>query len=142
MAKSLNRVTLLGNLGADPEFRTTPNGTPVASFRMATTETFKDKNGEWQDLTEWHNVSLWNRLAEIARDYLRKGSKVYIEGRLRTRSYEDKDKTTKYFTEVVANNLILLTPKDGHSETDSDKSYIDENVVASVNEPMEDDVPF
>jgi single-strand DNA-binding protein len=142
MAKTLNRVTLLGNLGADPEFRTTPNGTPVASFRMATTETFKDKNGEWQDLTEWHNVSLWNRLAEIARDYLRKGSKVYIEGRLRTRSYEDKDKTTKYFTEVVANNLILLTPKDGHSETDSDKSYIDENVVASVNEPMEDDVPF
>lgn len=141
MAKSLNRVTLLGNLGADPEFRTTTNGTPVASMRMATTETYKDRNGEWKDLTEWHNVSLWNRLAEIARDYLRKGNKVYIEGRLRTRTYEDKDKTTKYFTEVVANNMILLSPKEEHGASDVEKSYSSDtdNIVP---ESIEDDVPF
>ena len=107
--KSLNRVQLIGNLGKDPEVKYTPQGTPVAKLTIATNERFKDKDGEWQDRTEWHNVVLWQRLAEIAGEYLKKGGKVYIEGRLQTRSWDDK--TTgqkKYMTEVVASDLILL----------------------------------
>lgn len=107
--KSLNRVTLIGNLGKDPEVKFTPSGTAVAKITLATNERFKDKAGEWQDRTEWHNVVLWQRLAEIAGEYLKKGSKVYIEGRLQTRSWDDKTTNQKkYMTEVVAGDLILL----------------------------------
>jgi single-strand DNA-binding protein len=107
--KSLNRVTLIGNLGKDPEVKYTPSGTPVAKIALATNERYKDKNGEWQDRTEWHNVVLWQRLAEIAGEYLKKGGKVYVEGRLRTSSWDDKQTNQKkYMTEVVANDLILL----------------------------------
>ena len=107
--RSLNRVTLIGNLGKDPEVKYTPSGTPVAKLTLATNERFKDKSGEWQDRTEWHNVVLWQRQAEIAGEYLKKGSKVYIEGRLQTRSWDDKTSgQKKYMTEVVANDLILL----------------------------------
>ena len=112
--KSLNRVTLIGNLGKDPEVKYTPQGTPVAKIALATNERFKDKSGEWQDRTEWHNVVLWQRLAEIAGEYLKKGSKVYIEGRLQTRSWDDKQTNQKkYMTEVVANDLILLGGRGG-----------------------------
>jgi single-strand DNA-binding protein len=107
--KSLNRVQLIGNLGKDPEIKYTPQGTPVAKITIATNERFKDKSGEWQDRTEWHNVVLWQRLAEIAGEYLKKGGKVYIEGRLQTRSWDDKQTNQKkYMTEIVANDLILL----------------------------------
>ena len=107
--RSLNRVQLIGNLGKDPEIKYTPQGTPVAKLAIATNERFKDKSGEWQDRTEWHNVVLWQRQAEIAGEYLKKGSKVYIEGRLQTRSWEDKQSgQKKYMTEVVASDLILL----------------------------------
>jgi single-strand DNA-binding protein len=107
--KSLNRVQLIGNLGKDPELKYTPQGTPVAKLTIATNERFKDKGGEWQDRTEWHNVVLWQRLAEIAGEYLKKGGKVYIEGRLQTRSWDDKQTgQKKYMTEVVASDLILL----------------------------------
>ncbi len=107
--KSVNKVTLLGNLGKDPEVKYTPSGTPVAKLALATNERFKDKEGQWQDRTEWHNVVLWQRLAEIAGEYLKKGSKVYIEGKLQTRSWEDKQSgQKKYMTEVVANDLVLL----------------------------------
>jgi single-strand DNA-binding protein len=107
--KSLNRVQLIGNLGKDPEVKYTPQGTPVAKITIATNERFKDKSGEWQDRTEWHNVVLWQRLAEIAGEYLKKGGKVYIEGRLQTRSWDDKTSgQKKYMTEVVASDLILL----------------------------------
>ncbi len=107
--KSLNRVQLIGNLGKDPEVKYTPSGTPVAKLTIATNERFKDKSGEWQDRTEWHNVVLWQRLAEIAGEYLKKGGKVYIEGRLQTRSWDDKQTNQKkYMTEVVASDLILL----------------------------------
>jgi single-strand DNA-binding protein len=107
--KSLNRVQLIGNLGKDPEVKYTPQGTPVAKLTIATNERFKDKSGEWQDRTEWHNVVLWQRLAEIAGEYLKKGGKVYIEGRLQTRSWDDKQTNQKkYMTEVVASDLILL----------------------------------
>src|SRR5690242_7430626 len=109
MAKSLNKVMLIGNLGKDPEVKYTPSGTPVAKLTVATNERFKDKDGQWQDRTEWHNVVLWQRLAEIAGEYLKKGSKVYIEGKLQTRSWEDKQSgQKKYMTEVVANDLVLL----------------------------------
>jgi single-strand DNA-binding protein len=108
--KSLNKVQLIGNLGKDPEVKYTPQGTPVAKFSLATNERYKDKDGNWQDRTEWHNVVLWQRLAEIAGEYLKKGGKVYIEGRLQTHSWDDK--TTgqkKYMTEIVGNDLILLS---------------------------------
>jgi single-strand DNA-binding protein len=107
--KSVNKVILIGNLGKDPEVKYTPSGTPVAKLALATNERFKDKSGEWQDRTEWHNVVLWQRLAEIAGEYLKKGSKVYIEGRLQTRSWDDKNTNQKkYMTEVVGNDLVLL----------------------------------
>lgn len=107
--KSVNKVTLLGNLGKDPEVKFTPQGTAVAKLALATNERYKDKDGQWQDRTEWHNVVLWQRLAEIAGEYLKKGSKVYIEGKLQTRSWEDKQTNQKkYMTEVVANDLVLL----------------------------------
>jgi single-strand DNA-binding protein len=118
--KSLNRVQLIGNLGKDPEVKYTPQGTALARLTIATNERFKDKAGEWQDRTEWHNVVLWQRLAEIAGEYLKKGGKVYIEGRLQTRSWEDKTSgQKKYMTEVVASDLILLG---GRGESSGDFS--------------------
>ena len=107
--KSVNKVILIGNLGKDPEVKFTPQGTPVAKITVATNERFKDKDGQWQDRTEWHNVVLWQRLAEIAGEYLKKGGKVYIEGRLQTRSWDDKQTgQKKYMTEIVGNDLVLL----------------------------------
>jgi single-strand DNA-binding protein len=109
MPKSVNKVILVGHLGKDPEVKYTPSGTAVASFSIATSERFKDKDGNWQDRTEWHNIVLWQRLAEIAGEYLKKGRQVYIEGRLQTRSWDDKNTgEKKYRTEVVGNDLVLL----------------------------------
>ncbi len=110
MAKSVNKVILIGNLGKDPEVKFTPQGTAVAKITVATSSSYKDKqSGEWKETTEWHNVVLWQRTAEIAGEYLKKGSKVYIEGRLQTRSWDDKTSgQKKYMTEVVANELVLL----------------------------------
>src|SRR5258708_18637346 len=107
--KSVNKVILIGNLGKDQEVKYTPQGTPVAKLTLATNERFKDKSGEWQDRTEWQNGVLWQRLAEIAGEYLKKGGKVFIEGRLQTRSWDDKTSgQKKYMTEVVASDIILL----------------------------------
>lgn len=109
MAKSVNKVILIGNLGKDPELKYTPSGTAVAKFSLATNERYKDKAGEWQDRTEWHNIVTWQRTAEIAAEYLKKGRTVYIEGRLRTDSWEDKNThEKKYRTEIVASDLVLL----------------------------------
>ncbi|HZQ91099.1 MAG TPA: single-stranded DNA-binding protein [Terriglobales bacterium] len=114
MAKSVNKVILIGNLGKDPEVKFTPQGTAVAKFTVATNSRFKDKtSGDWQERTEWHNVVAWERLAEIAGEYLKKGRTVYIEGRLQTRSWDDKETgQKKYMTEVVANDLVLLGGRD------------------------------
>jgi single-strand DNA-binding protein len=107
--KSVNKVILIGNLGKDPEVKYTPSGTPVAKFTLATNERFKDKEGQWQDRTEWHNITAWARTAEIAGEYLKKGGKVYIEGSLRTHSWDDKQTgQKKYMTEIVVNDLVLL----------------------------------
>src|SRR6266567_7731983 len=110
MAKSVNKVILIGNLGKDPEVKFTPQGTAGAKITVSTSSSNKDKqSGEWKETTEWHNVVLWQRTAEIAGEYLKKGSKVYIEGRLQTRSWDDKTSgQKKYMTEVVANELVLL----------------------------------
>src|SRR6266567_4402157 len=110
MAKSVNKVILIGNLGKDPEVKFTPQGTAGAKITVSTSSSNKDKqSGEWKETTEWHNVVLWQRTAEIAGEYLKKGSKVYIEGRLQTRSWDDKTSgQKKYMTEVVANDLVLL----------------------------------
>src|SRR5205085_1339040 len=109
MAKSVNKVILVGNLGKDPEVKYTSTGTPVAKFSVATNEGYKDKSGQWQDRTEWHSIVAWQRLAEIVGEYVKKGSKVYIEGSLRTSSWEDKQSgEKKYRTEIVAQDLVLL----------------------------------
>lgn len=104
----VNKVMLIGNLGADPEVRSLESGVKVATINIATSETFKDKSGERQTHTEWHRVVLWRGLAEVAENYLKKGSQVYIEGRLRTRSYEDQDGKTRYVTEIEGRELTML----------------------------------
>ncbi len=112
MARGVNKVILIGNLGRDPEIRYSPSGTAVGNIRLATTEGRKDKDtGQWQDHTEWHQVVLLGRLAEVAGEYLKKGSKVYIEGRLQTRKYADKSGVERYTTEIVANDMQMLDGK-------------------------------
>ncbi len=109
MAKSVNKVILLGNIGKDPELKYTPSGTAVANFSIATGERFKDKEGQWQERTEWHNIVAWDKLAEIIGQYVKKGSKLYLEGRLQTRSWDDKTSgEKKYRTEIVASDISLL----------------------------------
>jgi single-strand DNA-binding protein len=112
MAKSLNKVMLIGNLGKDPEVKYTPSGVPVAKFSIATNESYKDKGGEWQERTEWHSIVAFQRLAEIVGEYVKKGSKIYVEGRLQTSSWEDKQSgEKKYRTEIVAVSMVLLDRK-------------------------------
>ncbi|MBI4482469.1 MAG: single-stranded DNA-binding protein [Acidobacteria bacterium] len=107
----VNKVILVGRLGRDPELRYTPGGSPVANFSVATNEVWTDKNGQRQERTEWHNIVAWNKLAEICSQYLVKGRLVYIEGRLQTREWDDKDGNKRRTTEVVANNMQILEPK-------------------------------
>src|SRR5277367_204042 len=114
MARGINKVILIGHLGADPESRAMPSGMTVANLRLATTESWKDKqSGEQQERTEWHNVALFGRLGEIAAEYLRKGSQVYIEGRLRTRKWQDKEGRDRYTTEIVGNEMQMLGGRGG-----------------------------
>jgi single-strand DNA-binding protein len=116
MAKSVNKVILLGNVGKDPEIRSTPSGTIVASFGLATSDRFQDQQGNWQDRTEWHNLVAFKRTAEIVRDYVKKGTKLYIEGALRTNSWDDKQTgQKKYRTEIIVNDLSLLSGRDENS---------------------------
>jgi single-strand DNA-binding protein len=113
MAKSVNKVILLGNVGKDPEIRSTPSGTMVANFSIATSDRFQDAQGNWQDRTEWHNLVAFKRTAEIVRDYVKKGSKLYVEGKLQTSSWEDKTSgQKKYKTEIIVNDLSLLSGRD------------------------------
>jgi single-strand DNA-binding protein len=113
MAKSVNKVFLLGNVGKDPEIRSTPSGTMVATFGLATSDRYQDPQGNWQDRTEWHNLVAFKRTAEIIRDYVKKGSKLYIEGSLRTSSWDDKQSGQKrYKTEIIVNDLSLLSGRD------------------------------
>jgi single-strand DNA-binding protein len=109
MPKSVNKVILVGHLGQDPEVKYTPSGVPLAKFSLATNQRYKDKSGEWQDRTEWHHIIAWQRLAEIVGEYVSKGSRVYVEGRLQTSSWEDRQSgERKYRTEIVTEDLVLL----------------------------------
>jgi single-strand DNA-binding protein len=152
MAKSVNKVILIGNLGKDPEVKYTPSGTPVAKFSLATNERYKDKNGQWQDRTEWHNLVAWQRTAEIIGEYVKKGSKIYVEGRLRTDSWDDKNTgEKKYRTEIVVNDLVLLSGR-GEGEGASRGAAAGGNVDQRTPEPepapahstgiTDEDIPF
>ncbi|HOP85063.1 MAG TPA: single-stranded DNA-binding protein [Syntrophorhabdaceae bacterium] len=138
---SLNKVFLIGRLGADPEIRSTTDGTTVATFRIATTEVWRDKNNAKQERTEWHTIIAWRRLGEIARDYLKKGRLVYIEGRIQSREYETKDGTKRRVTEIIANDLRLFPQ--GPSATDERKDMVQEKTEdVFVPEIEEDDIPL
>lgn len=115
MAGGVNKVILIGNLGADPEVRFTPGGQAVANFRIATSESWQDKNGQKQERTEWHRIVVWGKLAELCGEYLKKGRQCYIEGRLQTREWTDKENKKNYTTEVVANTVQFLGSRDGAS---------------------------
>ncbi|KIH76242.1 single-strand binding protein [Geoalkalibacter ferrihydriticus] len=105
---SINKVILVGNLGKDPELRYTPSGVAVATFSLATSERYKDKSGEQQEKTEWHNIVAWRQLAEICGKYLHKGKQIYIEGKIQTRKYQDRDGNDRYITEIVADQMQML----------------------------------
>ena len=152
MAKSVNKVILLGNVGKDPEIRSTTGGTLVANLSLATSERYKDKSGEWQERTEWHNLVSYARGAEILRDYVKKGSKLYVEGRITTRSWDDKDTGKKaYRTEIVVNDISLLSTSDGsngrqasneresHSRTKRENKFAEDYGDLGI---TDSDVPF
>jgi single-strand DNA-binding protein len=118
MARGINKVILVGNLGQDPETRYMPSGGAVTNFTLATNESWKDKqSGEQKERTEWHRVAMFNRLAEVAAEYLRKGSQVYVEGKLRTRKWQDKDGNDRYTTEVIADEMQMLGGRGGSFES-------------------------
>ncbi len=117
MANGINKVILVGNLGRDVQVQSFDTGVKKASFSIATDESYKDKNGQKVDRTEWHNIVMWRGLADVAERYLRKGSKVYIEGRLRTRQYTDQNNITKYFTEIEAQNMLMLDRRDDDQQS-------------------------
>jgi len=154
MARGINKVILIGNLGADPETRAMPSGTTVANLRVATSESWRDKqSGEQQERTEWHRVALFGRLAEIAGEYLRKGSQVYIEGSLRTRKWQDKQGNDRYSTEIVGNDLQMLggrggagagaVPASAGAAGAGAPSYAEESAGGgSRGEEFDDDIPF
>ncbi len=145
----VNKVILIGNLGKDPELRYTPGGQPVATFSLATTERWNDKNGQRQDRTEWHNIVVWGKLAELVNQYLKKGRSAYVEGKITTRSWDDRDGVKKYRTEIVANQVQFLGSS-GSSSSDMGSSVMDQNVPGFDMAPMEpiggatvdEDLPF
>ncbi len=136
--KSLNKVTLIGNLGKEPELSYTASGVAVAKFSIATNERWKDQEGNVQERTEWHNIVAWRKLAEICGQYLKKGSKVYLEGKLQTRSWDDKNTGVKrYTTEVIADDLIMLDAKGMGAAEGSSPVAVEES-----HEPEKEDLPF
>jgi len=157
MARGINKVILIGNLGRDPQTRYTQGGAAVTNFSIATSESWKDRQtGEQQERTEWHNIVCFARLGEIAGEYLRKGSKVYIEGRLQTRKWQDKDGNDRYTTEIVANEMQMLDGrgdaadgparsmgerKPARSDARSEPSY-DSSATSDFGDDIDDDIPF
>lgn len=140
---SLNRASILGNTTRDPELRTTPNGQNVCSLSVATNYSYTDKAGTRQDKTEYHNIVLWGKLADIANQYTRKGSKVYIEGRIQTRDWEDQQGQKKYRTEIVAENIILLDRKGATPGAEAASAAPSSAPVASADEEIKlEEVPF
>jgi single-strand DNA-binding protein len=148
MARGINKVILIGNLGADPETRYMPSGGAVTNLRLATSESWKDKeSGEQQERTEWHRVAMFGRLAEIAAEYLRKGSQVYIEGRLRTRKWQDNQGNDRYTTEIVASDMQMLGGRAGMGEPPAASERGETTgrqaaPAAAAAEEFDDDIPF
>ena len=149
MARGINKVILVGHLGADPETRYMPSGGAVTNLRLATSESWRDKtSGEQQERTEWHNVAMFGRLAEIAAEYLRKGSQVYVEGRLRTRKWQDRDGNDRWTTEIVANEMQMLGGRPGGggggsgSSGPSSSSAGGSSDMPSPPPELDDDIPF
>ena len=162
MARGVNKVILVGNLGADPETRSTPSGTTVTNIRIATSETWKDKaSGASQERTEWHRIALFGRLGEIAAEYLRKGSQVFIEGKLRTSKYQDKQGNERFSTEIIADNMQMLGGRAGGAggtggtsgadrgagggappRDEYDQSSAPASAPAGGKEDFDDDIPF
>lgn len=136
----VNKVILVGNLGKDPEIRYLEGGTPVANFTLATSESYKDKSGNRIDQTEWHNIVLWRGLAELAEKFLKKGSQIYLEGKIRSRSWDDKDGIKRFTTEIVGDNLTLL----GAKKENSDSTYSNTNSAGNntSSSPEVNDLPF
>ena len=148
MARGVNKVILVGTLGQDPDTRYTPSNAAVANLSIATNESWKDKQtGEQKEKTEWHRVVMFNRLAEIATEYLRKGSQVYIEGKIQTRKWEDKDGNDRYTTEIVANEMQMLGGRSaGNTGSTSMNSNSSEEISSpkntQENDDFDDDIPF
>jgi len=141
---NLNKVMLIGNLTRDPELKTTPAGDSVASFSVATNFTWKDKEGNKQERAEFHNIVAWRKLAEIIGQYLKKGSKIYIEGRLQTRNWEDQNGTKRYRTEIIADNMIMLDSKgqNDYSPNDAPKQKDEQPTPPAEDEINVEDIPF
>jgi single-strand DNA-binding protein len=144
MPRSVNKVILVGHVGKDPEVRYSPSGTPVAKFSLATNEQFKDRNDQWQERTEWHNLVAWQRLAEIVGEFVAKGAKLYIEGKLQTSCWEDgQSGGRKYRTEIVVRDLVLLGPAANRTD-DRGQSHHGTDLPAAATQPAEnsEDIPF
>lgn len=137
--RGVNKVILIGNLGKDPELRYLPNGDPVAKFSLATGSRWKDKNGQFQDRTDWHNIVVFRRQAEICNEYLKKGSPVYVEGRIQTRSYDDRDGNKKWITEIIAQSIRLLGRK---GEPEEEIPEVTEEPLVEGNKIEDEDIPF
>ena len=155
MARGINKVILIGNLGNDPDVRYTSGGSPIANVSLATSESWRDKEtGDQQERTEWHRIVFFGRLAEIVSEYLRKGSKVYVEGRLQTRKWQDRDGNDRYTTEIVANEMQMLDSRGGAGEeyagssgqsrkqTGASAPARQENNPGNGGEFVDDDIPF
>lgn len=149
MAGSVNKVILIGNLGKDPEIRRLENGTVVASFPIATSETYTDKStNERREITDWHNVVVWRGLAEVVEKYVRKGSKLYVEGKLKSRSYQDKEGNTRYVTEVVADEITMLSRNENATLNQNTPNYSSEGTpsnpskIEELLDDSKDDLPF
>ncbi len=143
---SLNKAMIIGHVGADPEMRYTNNNTPVTNLSVATNTTSQDQQGNRQDQTEWHRVNLFGRLAEVAQNYLKKGSMVYVEGRLQTRQYEDRDGNTRYSTEILANTMTMLGNRSGAMDSNNQEAAGAQTAAQGQQQPdasePDDDLPF
>jgi single-strand DNA-binding protein len=139
---SVNKVILVGRLGKDPELRYTPQGTAVATFSLATDERYKDRDGNQQQKTQWHNIVTWRGLAEICGKYLHKGKQIYIEGKIQTRSYDDRDGNQRYITEIVADQMQMLGSRD---DDHRDSAAPPEDQAPAFDDPVfnpDDEIPF
>ena len=143
----VNKAIIIGNLGRDPEIKYTQSNVPLATFRVATTENWKDQSGEWQERTEWHRIVIFGKLGEIASQYLKKGSQVYIEGKLQTRKWQDKNGNDRYTTEIIANEMQMLGSRGGGGSAEfggssSSASRPAATPAAATADDFDDDIPF